>query len=143
MPDKLKPLGKSPVVAVAPAPAPLAPPPEPHQVVSTPAPSAQPKPAPAPAEPPALIAVSPFLEWIKTNPQAAAAEARQQANVYRAPAPSDSAPANGPGNPASMAPGAPGNPQDTYWLPPLIDSPNFGSGAVGGSSAAIYSTPQR
>ena len=143
MPAQLKPLGKAPVAAAAPAPAPLAPPPETPAVVATPAKSAsQSKPSRATVQPtpPSLIAVSPFLQWIQSNPQAAAAQARQQANSYRAPAPSDAGASNGPGNNAT---GPTGGNENPYWLPPLIDSPNFGSGAVGGSSAAIYSTPQR
>jgi hypothetical protein len=144
LPYQLTPMGKKPVVIAkttsnaSPAPAPLAPPKD------TPAPAPQPesndaaaKPAPAP-EPPALIAVSPFLQWIKSNPKAAD-EAREQAAHSTAQAPPP--PANG-ANTITAGPTANANAQDPYWLPPLIDSADFSTGPVGGS-AAIYSTPQR
>jgi len=140
LPDKLTPMGKQVVLVTPPIPkqAPLTPPketpPTPQETV------AKAKPAPAPAETsPALITVSPFLQWIKANPQAAAAEARQQANSYHAPATSE---AGSPGAPGTPAPGAANGGEDPYWLPPLLDSSSFGPQAVGGS-AAIYSTPQR
>jgi hypothetical protein len=95
-----------------------------------------------PPENPAMVTVSPFLQWIKSNPQAAAAQARQQAEIYHTgPTPPTAATANN-ATPAANANAAQGSTQDNYWLPPLIDSPDFGSTAVGGSSA-IYSTPQR
>jgi hypothetical protein len=136
LPVQLKPMGTKTAVAVTTPPPSLAPPKE-----TSPAPAsaetlvAKTKPAPSAHETdPTLIAVSPFLAWIKANPQAAAAQARQQANGYHAPA------ATYPGasgvNPATA-------PSDNpYWLPPLIDSADFSSGAPGGS-AAIYSRPQR
>lgn len=145
LPQVLKPMGKKVVVLTTPpvaAPEPLAPPKEgAPSTVSV----AKPTPVvPAPPTTPALIAVSPFLEWIKANPQAAAEQARQQANTYaagsdaNAAAPTTNAnPAPNPGNG-----GAPASAQAPYWLPPLIDSAPFGTGATG-SSAAIYSTPQR
>jgi hypothetical protein len=132
LPDQLKPMGKKPNVAVAPAPAPLAPP---KDTPVTPAATETPKPNPTP-ESPALVTVSPFLQWIKSNPQAAAAQARQQANGYQNPA------APGPGAPGNSPAGPTGNGEDPYWLPPLIDSAGAGPTPVGGS-AAIYSTPQR
>jgi hypothetical protein len=88
-----------------------------------------PRPAPPPPEPPALVAVSPFLEWIKDHPGNAATDAQKQAAAYQSPA----VPPNAP------APAAPGS--DPYWMPPLGES---GSGSITtGSGAAIYSTPQR
>lgn len=135
LPYQLTPMGRKPVsfTAAAPAPAPPAPPKEAPASTTTASASA-PKPAPAP-ENPALISVSPFLQWIKANPQAAAAEAHQQANGYH-PAPN-----GGPGAPGAPV-GAPGA-EDPYWLPPLIDSSTFSTSTGPGGSAAIYSTPQR
>jgi hypothetical protein len=126
------------VTPPTPKPAPLAPPketpPAPQETV------AKAKPSPAPAETsPALIAVSPFLQWIKANPQSAAVEARQQANSYHAPSTSETSSTGGPSTPAS---GPTGPVEDPYWLPPLLDSASFGPQPVTGS-AAIYSTPQR
>lgn len=146
LPQALKPMGKKVVVLTTPpvaAPEPLAPPKEgaPSTVIVA-------KPTlvtPAPASNPALIAVSPFLEWIKANPQAAAEQARQQANTYSAG--SDATAAAPPTN-ANAAPNTNGNAPGAgvapapYWLPPLIDSAPFGTSTTG-SSAAIYSTPQR
>jgi hypothetical protein len=138
LPDVLKPMGKKAVLTTPPTPAqaPLAPPKDeekPTVVVAKPTVV-----APAPASP-ALIAVSPFLDWIKANPQAAAEQAHQQA-AAEANAASGAAPSSVPnGNgtaPAVVAP-AP------YWMPPLIDTAPFGTGNVSGSGAAIYSTPQR
>ena len=134
MPDKLLPMGRDPKAALT-KPQPLAPPKDTPDSSSTPVTSAVTKPSPDPA----FIAVSPFLQWIKANPQAAANEARQQAEAYHgATAPE--------GTPAGATPVAPRNPQDdAYWLPPLIDSSNFGAPgptAVTGS-AAIYTRPQR
>jgi hypothetical protein len=131
LPDVLKPMGKRPAVAAnpEPAPAPLAPPREttPVSVVTTTG-GSNPKPTPpANNNSPTLIAVSPFLQWIQANPQAAAAEARQEANGYHAP--------------TGSAAGSPG-PDVPYWLPPMIDSTGASSQSSGGS-AAIYSTPQR
>jgi len=142
LPDKLKPMGKQVVLVTPPIPkqASLTPPketpPAPQETVA----KAKPTPPPAPAEAsPALIAVSPFLQWIKANPQAAAAEARQQANSYHAPSAPDTSSAGTTTAPAS---GATSGSEDTYWLPPLLDNATFGPQPVTGS-AAIYSTPQR
>jgi len=143
LPDQLKPLGKVAVLVTPPtaAPAPLAPSKETPPASPAPAVAAsKEKTSPAPAETsPALIAVSPFLQWIKANPQAAATEARQQANGYHAP--SASAPGS-PGSTASAGAGTTGITDDPYWLPPLIDSADNSPRSVAGS-AAIYQTPQR
>jgi hypothetical protein len=136
LPYQLKPMGKKPMIAAStPPPAPLTPPKE--ETTATPASTEAAKPKTASAEPaPALIAVSPFLQWVKANPQAAAAQARQQAETYHA----SSAPEGGtPGASVPTGPTAPA--EDPYWLPPLIDSPTVS--ASSGGSAAIYSTPQR
>ncbi len=126
LPYQLTPMGRKPVVATAsPAPTSLTPPPTSAPAVATE--TSKPKPAPAETTNPALMAVSPFLQWVKSNPQAAAAQARQQANSYKA----------GPGS----SPDTNRN-DDAYWLPPLIDSGDFSSKPVTGS-AAIYTTPQR
>ena len=135
MPDKLKPMGKGTVVASATKPQPLAPPKD-----ATPTPTATTTTAETGAKPantsdPAMVTVSPFLQWIKANPQAAAAAARQQARSY-GPPPSPNAPAS------PAAANVPSSTDDSYWLPPLIDSSEFGTRTVGGS-AAIYSRPQR
>jgi hypothetical protein len=144
LPYQLTPMGKKPVVVAkttptaSPAPAPLAPPKD--TAAPEPAPESKDtaaKPAPAP-ETPALIAVSPFLQWIKSNPKAAD-EAREQAAHSTAQAPTGSASG---ANTITAGPTANANAQDPYWLPPLIDSADFSTGPVGGS-AAIYSTPQR
>lgn len=138
LPDQLKPMGKKTVVATNTPPpviVPLAPPKDTTPAVATQDTTAKPKtPATATESTPALIAVSPFLQWVKTNPQAAAAQAREQANSYHVP-PTPAA-NGGTGN------GPTGVTGDPYWLPPLIDSPDIIPGVVGGS-AAIYSTPQR
>ena len=135
LPDKLKPMGRSTTVASATQPQPLAPPKDATNSTTTTiaaTTSAGAKPA---ASDPALVTVSPFLQWIKSNPQAAAAAARQQAETYHAGAPPESSPGG--------ANASAGNRQDdAYWLPPLIDSADFGAQAVTGS-AAIYSRPQR
>jgi hypothetical protein len=88
-----------------------------------------------------MITVSPFLQWIQANPQAAATEARQQAGVYRPPIAL-------PGG--NVLPGAASAGANPYWLPPMIDTPEVNSTGAGssgptavGGSAAIYSTPQR
>jgi hypothetical protein len=115
-PDFLLPMGKNVMKVVAVTPPPKPPPP----------PVETPRPAPPPPEPPALVAVSPFLQWIKDHPDAAA-EAHKQAAAYQAP----------PQPPGAAAPGT----ADPYWMPPLDSG---GSGSITtGSSAAIYSTPQR
>ena len=147
LPDKLKPMGGKVAVLTTPpvaAPQPLAPPKEfapPTVIVARPT-ILTPAPAAAPQNP-ALIAVSPFLDWIKANPQAAAEQARQQANAYQAGSEANAAAAT-PG--ANIAPNNTGSapviaPASPYWMPPLIDSAPFGASS-GGSSAAIYSTPQ-
>jgi hypothetical protein len=138
LPDVLTPMGKKAVLTTPPVPASasLAPPKDeekPTVVVARPTVV-----TPAPAPNPALIAVSPFLDWIKANPQAAAEQAAVDANGATATtSASNSAPASN-GAPV-VAPVAP------YWMPPLIDTAPFtsNSGNVSGSSAAIYSTPQR
>jgi len=139
LPDQLKPMGKKPAVAAAsssPAPQPLAPPPETTTASSET--DAKPKaPAPAADNNPDLIAVSPFLQWIKSNPQTAAAEARQQANSYHASSTTEASSSGSSGHTEANAPA-----ESTYWLPPLIDSADFGPKPVTGS-AAIYQTPQR
>jgi hypothetical protein len=152
LPEVLKPMGKKPVLTTPPVPAttPLAPPKDsgtPTVVV------AKPTVVPQPAPNPALIAVSPFLDWIKANPQAAAEQARQQAGAYQAADPTGATtPAPAP-NTASNNNTAPNNSAAAplvvtpapYWMPPLIDTAPFTStsGNISGSGAAIYSTPQR
>ncbi len=147
LPDQLKPLGKKITVAASPAPAPPALPKEAPPAAPAPtATASKEKTSPAPAETsPTLIAVSPFLEWIKANPQAAAAEARQQANSYHAPstsAPGSSSGTASTGGAGSAGSGPSGNMEDPYWLPPLLDSADSDPRSVAGS-AAIYQTPQR
>ena len=140
LPQALKPMGKKVAVLTTPpvaAPQPLAPPKD-----STPATVIVAKPTPVapapPAQTPALIAVSPFLEWIKANPQTAAEQARQQASTYTAgsdanaaaPTTNANAAPNTTGNPPGAgAPAAP--PPPPYWLPPLIDTAPFGPGEHG------------
>jgi hypothetical protein len=142
LPAELRPMGGKTPVAAPPkvAAAPLAPPKDtpplaPAKEETVAAPRA---PAP-PAETPAMVTVSPFLQWIKSNPQAAAAQARQEANGYNTP-PNSNAP-TGPTHNTAVINGQGNSSGDPYWLPPLIDSPDI-TPAVGGS-AAIYSTPQR
>jgi len=151
LPDVLKPMGKKAVLTTPPVPAsaPLAPPKDnekPTVVVAKPTVV-----TPAPTPSPALIAVSPFLDWIKANPQAAAEQARQQASAYQAGDPTGAIVA---APPANSAPNTNGNTSGTvpvvvgpapYWMPPLIDTAPFtsNSGNISGSGAAIYSTPQR
>lgn len=135
-PWQLTPNGTRPAVVAAATHAPMSPPKEPMTTpVTEQAKEVVAKPAPAP-EPPALMAVSPFLQWVKSNPKAAD-DARTQA-AANAPAPTVPATANT----IVAGPNGASNSQDPYWLPPMIDSSNFGSGPVTGS-AAIYSTPQR
>jgi hypothetical protein len=150
LPAELKPMGGKTAVAKPPAPPPpLAPPKDTATVVtttagSTPAQNAAMEKTSANATDnnPALIAVSPFLQWIKNNPQSAATQARQQADSYHGGPSPDAGTVNGVGNVGHSIISAPGGSGDPYWLPPLIDSADFGPGPVGGS-AAIYSTPQR
>jgi hypothetical protein len=141
LPDQLKPMGSKASVLVAAAK--LTPPKETPAASPAPAATASNPKTSSPAEtsPAALIAVSPFLQWIKANPETAAAEARQQASAYHAP--STSAPTSPSGTASAGAPAAaPGIMEDPYWLPPLIDSADSGPRSVAGS-AAIYETPQR
>jgi hypothetical protein len=139
LPEQLKPMGKKSLAASASAPTPAVV--QPVEKASTAATTVNPDGTTAPSKPestPAMITVSPFLQWIKANPQAAAAAARQQAAAYHA-----GPGAGGAGAPPITGPGAPApSSDDNYWLPPLIDSPDFGTGATGGS-AAIYTKPQR
>jgi hypothetical protein len=133
LPEQLKPMGHEPVLA-KPSPAAVAEtkpdlPPMPKKLPQVYPLASSKEPAPAASDSPVLMAVSPFLEWIKDHPQEAAAAARKEADTYSA----------GPG-PAGPAPGA-----SPYWMPPMIDSDSgtTTSGNSGGGSAAIYSTPQR
>jgi hypothetical protein len=142
LPYQLTPMGKKPVVVAASASAPVPEPLEPPKDTASTAPPPEPKetaPKPVPApEAPALIAVSPFLQWIKSNPKAAD-EAREEASHPTAQTPTG--PTTG-ANVITAGPNGNTNAPDPYWLPPLIDSAEFSAGPVGGS-AAIYSTPQR
>ncbi len=118
LPEQLTPMGHSLTIAK----------PSPAAVAET-KPDAAPMPKPAakpkPATPdPALVAVSPFLQWVKDHPDEAASEARKQAATYSAP-------------PAAAA----GPSLDPYWMPPMID--NSGTPPPVTGSAAIYSRPQR
>jgi hypothetical protein len=144
LPYQLKPDGKKPV-ALAPPGAitsePLAPP-KLSSVVVIPAPTeTSPAAIKKAASDPDLVAVSPFLQWIKANPQAAAAQARQQADNYHTTPTPEAAPSN-PAATTTAPTGSAAPPQDPYWLPPLIDSSTISAGSSGGS-AAIYSRPQR
>jgi hypothetical protein len=134
MPYQLTPFGRKPIslTNARPTPNSLTPPKDGASTATT-AP-VTPKPTPA-AENPALVAVSPFLQWVRANPQAAAAQARQQANGYQ-PAPNGA-----PAAPGAAAPTGAPVVEDPYWLPPLIDSSTFTTGS--GGSSATYSTPQR
>jgi len=150
LPAVLTPMGRKVVLTTppTPAPAPLAPPKDADKSTVVVAKPTVVTPATAPS--PNLIAVSPFLDWIKANPQAAAEQARQQAGAYSAVDPSgaivaaptpnaNAAPNNSGTVPVVVAPPAP------YWMPPLIDAAPIVSnpGNISGSGAAIYSTPQR
>ena len=138
MPAKLLPMGRDPKVAAVAKPQPLAPPKDtPETTASTPLVST---PGAKATSDPAFVTVSPFLQWIKANPQAAAAQARQQADAYHtAPAAENPVPTTG-----AMAPANPRNPQDdAYWLPPLIDSADFGPTPAVTGSSATYTRPQR
>lgn len=141
LPYQLRPDGKKVTPPLTPAPVSLAPPKD-TPPLSPAAPVSTAKPAPAPVDQnPALIAVSPFLQWIKSNPQAAAIKARQQADSYHVSSASEPGPAAGAGSTGACS-HTNGTTQDPYWLPPLIDSADFGPSSAGGS-AAIYSTPRR
>ncbi len=152
LPQALKPMGKKVVVLTTPpvaAPQSLTPPRDQTTSTVTVARTTPVSPTPA-AQTPAMIAVSPFLEWIKANPQAAAEQARQQAGTYAAGSDANAAVPPTTGAAASNNSNAPvagttmAPPSAPYWLPPLIDAAPFGtSSSPGGSSAAIYSTPQR
>ncbi len=139
LPDQLKPMGKKSLAASASAPTPAVVQPV-RQADIAPTTVGPDGTAVAGKKPDSekMITVSPFLQWIKANPQAAADEAKQQAAAYHA-APG----ASGAGSPPSTGPGAPApTSDDNYWLPPLIDQSVLPTGPVGGS-AAIYSKPQR
>ena len=126
LPDQLKPLGRKPLIVSTRSPSPAS---------ATPSPAVAAAVAPAPQHPhvsdsnPTLIAVSPFLEWIKDHPTQAAAQAHKEADAYRAnPAPATTANAS------------------PYWMPPIDETPETTVAqptTTTGSSAAIYSTPQR
>jgi hypothetical protein len=141
LPDQLTPMGKKSAAATAPVPAPLAPPKDVSPISTTNGVETTMAGGKAPASvgSPAMITVSPFLQWIKANPQAAAIQARQQAGNYHTGPLSPNAIPGGPGGPTG---GGENASDDSYWLPPLIDSSDIGTKSVGGS-AAIYSTPQR
>ena len=93
-------------------------------------------PAPAANDSPALMAVSPFLQWIKDHPAGSRDPGRARKPTVIVPArPLRAAAASRPG------PGA-----SPYWMPPMIDSSPVAAvqaGESGNGSAAIYSTPQR
>jgi len=130
LPEQLRPMGHAPVIA-KPSPAAVAEtkpdqPPMPKKLPQVYPLAGSKDPAPAASDSPALMAVSPFLEWIKDHPQEAAAQARKEAESETAP-PAPSTPAASP-----------------YWMPPMIDTGNAAPAPEGGSSsAAIYSTPQK
>jgi hypothetical protein len=128
MPEQLKPMGKKTLAASGPVVPKVTPPKDESALSLTNGVETTSAGGKAAENSPAMITVSPFLQWIKSNPQAAATAARQQADAYHATPP-------GPGAP-------PAGTDQSYWLPPLIDSADFGTKPVGGS-AAIYSTPQR
>jgi hypothetical protein len=118
LPEQLTPLGHSLAIAK----------PSPAAVAET-KPDAAPMPKPAvkpkPVAPdPTMMAVSPFLQWVKDHPDEAATQARKQAQTY------------------SAAPAAAAGPSlDPYWMPPMID--NAGAPPPVTGSAAIYSRPDR
>ncbi len=131
LPDQLQPLGRKIVVAST---APLNPP-KPAPAVSPISASTPIKPpASLPPDNPALIAVSPFLQWIKSDPLAAS-EARKQAKAYQETPP-----------PAAATDASGAHPtEDPYWLPPMTEqnetSSDSGNKPVTGSSAT-FSQPQ-
>ena len=143
LPDQLKPMGTKVSVLTTP-PTPASSTPTTSKVTTTAAPpssetASKDKAASSPADSnPAMVTVSPFLQWIKSNPQAAA-EARQQANNYR---PAPGSPGINGNSPANTTAGSTEITQDPYWLPPMIDSGDSAPRAIAGS-AAIYQTPQR
>jgi hypothetical protein len=117
LPDQLTPNGKK-TVAVAEV-TPVIPRKDPGEV-TPPVYIPKPKNVPVVADSP-LVAVSPFLEWIKDHPTEATEQARKAAAAYN-PAPSTA---------AASAPAT---------APP---APSSSSTTTTGSSAAIYSTPQK
>lgn len=123
MPDVLKPMGASAEPRAKPATAAVAetkpdgaPPPKPAPKAMAPQPDAD------------LVAISPFLQWVKDHPDAAA-QARKQA--------ADDAAATAPAGGSAPAPAS----ADPYWMPPMVDS--SGVSAPAGGSSATYSRPQR
>jgi len=141
LPEQLTPLGKkAPVVAEVTPVVPRKDPGEVAPAVSIP----KPKEIPVVNPNPTLVAVSPFLEWIKDHPAQAAEQARKEASAYN-PAPNPPAPATS----SASATAGTGSSRSPYWMPPLIDSsdttapPSSTSTTTTGSSAAIYSTPQK
>jgi len=131
--------GKTAVAAPPPPPPPLAPRRKPVAVVSPP-PRLRPRPPRKkilPRRPRVIRRWSPFLRSAmdQDHPQAAAVQARQQASSYHAPTPADANPTNGTGAVSHTPAGAPAGSEDPYWLPPLIDSADFGPTPVSGSAA--------
>jgi hypothetical protein len=118
LPEQLTPMGHSLTIA-KPAPAAVAE--TKPDAAPMPKPAVKPKPA---APDPALMAVSPFLQWVKDHPDEAASQARKQAETYTAGPPAVTAPTINP-----------------YWMPPMIDDSGTPPPVTG--SAAIYSRPQR
>ena len=129
LPDQLKPLGRKPAaVVVAKKDSPAAP-----NGPATTAASLAPPPKPNPTPDPVLTAVSPFLEWVKTHPSQAAVQAHKDADAYQSPV-------SAPAAPSTAGANAP------YWMPPINEAPETTTAqpnTTAGSSAAIYSTPQR
>jgi len=85
-------------------------------------------------------AMSPFLRFCNGSRPTPGRRrpGRQQASSDHAPTPAD-ATDDGTGAVSHTPAGAPAGSEDPYWLPPLIDSADFGPTPVSGS-AAIYST---
>jgi hypothetical protein len=125
LPDVLKPMGASAEPRAKPATAAVAetkpdgaPPPKPAPKAMAPQPDAD------------LVAISPFLQWVKDHPDAAA-QARKQA----ADDATTTAPAGAP-TPANAS-------ADPYWMPPMVDAPDASAPPPTGGSSATYSRPQR
>ena len=138
LPEQLKPMGKKTLAASANGPTPAVVQPVKQADIAPTTVSADGTAIAPKKDSETMTTVSPFLQWIKANPQAAAAQARQQAAAYH-----DGPGAGAAGSPPIAGPGAPApTSDDNYWLPPLIDSSDIQTGPVGGS-AAIYSKPQR
>jgi hypothetical protein len=139
LPDQLKPLGKKPAEPVPLATTPVILRKDPgEQTPSVFIP--KPKDIPVVNNNPTLIAVSPFLQWVKDHPKDATAQARKEAAIYNPQAPVAGA----------NAPNSEGGSGSPYWMPPLVDSGDTTAPASSsstttgnGGSAAIYSTPQR